>query len=143
MVNIEPASAGDVDAILAFLQANDLPDAGFRDNVTDIVAARDTGRLVGTAALEIYGRDALLRSVAVARELRGTGLGGSLTRAALARARERGVERVFLLTETAPAFFARHGFNDIDRGTVPDTIRATVEFTSACPASARVMRAEF
>jgi hypothetical protein len=46
---------------------------------------------------------------------------------------------VFLLTETAPAFFARFGFTDIDRARVPETIRQTVEFSSACPASARVM----
>jgi amino-acid N-acetyltransferase len=60
----------------------------------------------------------------------------------LARARERGVEQVFLLTETAPVFFGRLGFSDVDRAAVPDTIRATVEFASACPASARVMRIE-
>jgi amino-acid N-acetyltransferase len=140
MVTIETATPDDLDAILAFLASNSLPEAGLRDHVTDILAARDGARLVGTAALEIYGREALLRSVAVVSDLRGSGVGGLLTRAALARARERGVEHVFLLTETAPAFFGRLGFSDVDRAAVPESIRATVEFASACPASARVMR---
>ena len=87
----------------------------------------------------MYGRDALLRSVAVDPSLRGTGLGQRLTRAALDRAKASGVTRVFLLTETAAAFFPKFGFTTIERAGVPDSIRGTVEFASACPASAHVM----
>jgi N-acetylglutamate synthase-like GNAT family acetyltransferase len=36
-------------------------------------------------------------------------------------------------------FFQKFGFIDIERPRVPEAIRTTVEFASACPASARVM----
>jgi arsenate reductase len=141
-VTIEAADRDAVSAILAFLSTNGLPDAGLAEHATELLVARRGGAIVGTAALEIYDRDALLRSVAVDEALRGTGLGQRLTRGALNRAKQRGVARVFLLTETAAGFFPKFGFTDIDRANVPHSIRGTVEFASACPASARVMRLE-
>ena len=36
--------------------------------------------------------------------------------------------------------FARFGFDVVTRDAVPAAIRASVEFTSACPSSATVMR---
>ena len=140
--SIVETGAGDVPEILSFLAANNLPAAGLAEHATHLLVAREAGRLVGTAALEAYGMDVLLRSVAVDASRRGTGLGQRLTRAALDLAKERGAARVFLLTETAATFFPRFGFVDIDRAEVPPAIRGTVEFASACPASARVMMLE-
>ena len=142
MVTITTAATGDIDAIVEFLAANKLPEAGLREHGTDLLVARQAARLVGTAALEVYGDSALLRSVAVDSATRGTGLGRALTQASLERAAIRGVRRVFLLTETAPGFFTKFGFTDVPRADVPASIRATVEFAAACPASARVMMLE-
>ncbi len=141
-VAVEQAGRDAIPEVLAFLADNGLPAAGLAEHATDLLVARDRGRLVATAALETYGRDALLRSVAVDATVRGTGLGQRVTRAALDLAARRGVARVFLLTETAGAFFPRFGFVSIERTMVPDTIRRTVEFASACPAGARVMMLE-
>jgi amino-acid N-acetyltransferase len=47
---------------------------------------------------------------------------------------------VFLLTTTAERFFPRFGFEEIARDEVPASVQASVEFQSACPASAIVMR---
>jgi amino-acid N-acetyltransferase len=138
-VKIEQARREALPEIVSFLAENRLPEAGLSDHGSELLVARQKGRIVGTAALEVYDRDALLRSVAVDSTLRGTGLGQRLTRAALDAATRRGVTRVFLLTETAAGFFPRFGFADIARADVPDSIRRTVEFASACPASARVM----
>jgi amino-acid N-acetyltransferase len=77
--------------------------------------------------------------VAVDAAARGQGLGQRLTHAALDLARERGIRRVYLLTETADDFFGRFGFRLIDRADVDAAVRESVEFSSACPASARVM----
>ena len=138
-VPIETADPKAIPEIAAFLTANGLPVAGLAEYATELLVARERGRLIGTAALEIHGRDALLRSVAVDAATRGTGLGQRLTHAALERARQRGVSRVFLLTETAAAFFPKFGFTRIERSSVPESIRGTIEFVSACPASADVM----
>lgn len=138
-IPIESADRNALSEIAAFLTANGLPVAGLAEHATDFLVARDAGRLVSTAALEVYGRDALLRSVAVDPAARGTGLGQRMTRAALDRATQRGVSRVFLLTETAATFFPKLGFRSIERSSVPDSIRGTIEFASACPASAQVL----
>ena len=97
------------------------------------------GAVVGSAALELYGASALLRSVAVQRDRRGRGLGRRLTGAALDLARRCGAVRVYLLTETADDFFPRFGFSPVARREVPPSVRGSVEFVSACPESARAM----
>jgi amino-acid N-acetyltransferase len=66
-------------------------------------------------------------------------LGRRLVERTIARAREQGIRRLFLLTTTAADYFPRLGFARIDRADVPAEVAATVEFTSACPASAIAM----
>ena len=105
-----------------------------------MVVARDAGRVVGAAALELYAEGALLRSIVVDVGLQGQGVGQQLTAAAVALASELGVPMVFLLTTTAAEFFPRFGFERVSRDDVPASVGASVEFRSACPASAVVMR---
>ena len=109
------------------------------DQTARIVVARDE-QLVGTAALEMYPDGALLRSVAVASQAHGQGLGHELTEAALRIARDAGAPAVFLLTTTAEHFFPKFGFARIERHDVPASVQTSVEFTTACPSSATVMR---
>jgi len=137
--DISPAAPADLPAILALLAASKLPRAGIEDHVASTLVARQEPGVVGTAALELYGSAALLRSVAVATELRGQGLGAALTVAALDLARRRGVRTVYLLTETAAQFFPKFGFRPIDRAAVEPAVLASQEFTTACPKSALVM----
>ncbi|HVH67749.1 MAG TPA: arsenic resistance N-acetyltransferase ArsN2 [Gemmatimonadales bacterium] len=137
--DITPAAATDLSAIFALLDANKLPRAGLEEHVASTLVARENGDIVGTAALELYGSAALLRSVAVANHLRGRGLGHALTRAALDLAQRRGVRTVYLLTETAAGFFPKLGFRPITREHVERAVLASTEFTTACPESALVM----
>ena len=69
-----------------------------------------------------------------------SGAGSRLVEAARRLARDLGVRGVYLLTDSADRFFARHGFAIIDRSEVPAGIRSSVEFASVCPDSAIVMR---
>lgn len=102
----------------------------------------DAGRLIGTASLEVYGRSALLRSVAIQGDYRGQGTGKRLVEAALAFARKRQVKRVYLLTETAAGFFQRVGFRVIARDEVDEAVQRSAEFASLCPQSATCMTLE-
>jgi amino-acid N-acetyltransferase len=138
-VRIESARPEDLAAMLALLDQYRLPHAALERHVADAVVARDGSRVVGCAAVERYGPSGLLRSVAVDGPLRRTGLGGRLTDAALAHARVQGVRTVYLLTETAAEFFPRFGFRPIARDAVDPAVRASVEFTSACPSTALAM----
>lgn len=133
------ARASDLPAVLALLAHHRLPAAGLEAYTDTVLVARDAHRVVGSAALEPHGAAALLRSVAVDDAWRGTGLGQRLTAAALDLARTRGVRTVYLLTETAAGFFPRFGFQPVARDAVAPAVRGSVEFTSACPASAVAM----
>ena len=133
--------AGDAPAIRKLLGRTGLPTAGFTDCGTEVVVARRGADVVGCAGLDVRSGGALLRSVAVSPDCRGHGLGVRLTEAALDRARQLAVPAVYLLTTTAERFFPRFGFEPITRDEVPASVRLSVEFTTACPASAVVMRA--
>ena len=139
-MHISPATPADVPAILKLLEQSGLPTDGFVYHLADAMVARKGGRVIGSVALELHGDAGLLRSVAVEAAERGTRLGHQLTEAAIARARDRGLRGIYLLTTTAERFFPRFGFQVIDRSQVPEPVRRSVEFTSACPASAIVMR---
>jgi amino-acid N-acetyltransferase len=139
-VDITPATVDDFDAISRLLQENGLPVEGLFEHIGDTIVARSAGRVVGSAALERYGHAALLRSIVVGSGARGSGLGRQLTEVAVQNARDAGVREVYLLTTTAERFFPRFGFEVVGRDAVPAPVRASVEFASACPASAIVMR---
>ena len=138
-IAIEPAAAADAPAVLDLIAACGLPEAGVRDHLDAAVVARADGRIVACAALELYGDGALLRSVAVDHTIRGSGVGQRIVQAALDLAKERGAACVYLLTTTAEHFFPKFGFMPVSRDDVPAGVRQSVEFQSACPASAVVM----
>jgi amino-acid N-acetyltransferase len=138
-VIIDSACDAELPAVLALLEQAGLPPDGLSDYMATTLVAREMNRIIGSAALELYGDAALLRSVAVDQHLRGLGLGQQLTLAALDLARQHGVATVYLLTETATDFFPRFGFRPIARSAVAPAVQQSVEFTSACPASAAVL----
>jgi amino-acid N-acetyltransferase len=137
---IERAKKSDLPDVLRLLERHQLPLADVDNHIDTMVVARNDGRVVGVAGLELYAEGALLRSVAVDPALQGQRLGHQLTESALAMAREHGVENVFLLTTTAEGFFPKFGFAPIQRNDVPASVQSSVEFQSACPASAVAMR---
>ena len=94
---------------------------------------------LGWAALEQYGPDALLRSVLTVPDRRNGGVGTMLVKRVSAAAADQGVERLWLLTETAAPFFARLGFAETQRANAPASMQETTEFRSVCPASATCM----
>lgn len=96
----------------------------------------------GVVGLELYGEDALLRSLAVDPATRGRGCAKALVARAERHAREQGAQRVYLLTTTAADFFAHLGYKRVERDNAPDSIRATSEFSALCPASSVLMAKE-
>jgi amino-acid N-acetyltransferase len=137
---VDRARPEDGESIIELLKGEHLPPDGLLDHLDTTFVARQNGQIVGSAALEVYVDGALLRSVAVASELRGRGVGRDLTEAALVAARDLRVPGLYLLTTTADSYFPKFGFERITRADVPASVQASVEFTSACPASAVVMR---
>ena len=89
--------------------------------------------------VEIYGADALLRSLIVADTARTRGLGSTLVEHVEDYAASRQVRAVYLLTTTAESFFERRGYRRVDRAQAPLAIQSTREFASLCPASSAFM----
>lgn len=139
-VHITRASEADGPSILQLLRDSGLPTDGLIDHLTTALVAHDGAAIIGCAAVEIYPDGALLRSVAVAPAARGQGAGERLTEGALALARSYGAPAAYLLTTTAESYFPRFGFVRTTRASVPSGVQQSIEFRSACPASAIVMR---
>lgn len=138
-MEIRPARPDDLAAVQTLLKAAELPWEDVAPHLGAFLVGEQDGRLMACAGLEHYGAEALVRSVAIAASLRSTGLGAALCDTLLGEARRRGVRDAYLLTTTAPRFFARQGFAPIARERAPAAIRATREFAELCPASAVVM----
>ena len=139
-VTIDRARPTDLTAVLELLAAQALPVDGLEQHLPTMLVARQDDRIVGSVAVETYPDGGLLRSVAVAGDSQGRGLGQALTSAAFTMARDTGIETLYLLTTTAEGYFPKFGFERIERSDVPASVQASVEFTSACPSSAIVMR---
>jgi amino-acid N-acetyltransferase len=93
----------------------------------------------GVVGVELHGKAALLRSLAVAQAARGQGCSTRLVVEAERYAREHGATAIYLLTSTARPLFERLGYAVAERAAAPDEIRATKEFASICPSSATFM----
>lgn len=135
-VEVRPATERDAPAVAALVAGRGLPLDGLDDAWRTWVATRG-GRVVGTAGLERHGDVLLLRSVAVAADQAGAGIGARLMRAALQAA--DGVGPVALLTETAHAWFPRFGFTVTGRHLLPPSLAGSPQLRYACPASATAM----
>lgn len=137
--SLEAARPSDLAAVLALLTRVGLPQEGVELRLSTTVVAREVGQVIGCATLEVYGAVALLRSVAVDPDYRGRGLGQHFVEECLQEARKRGIQEVYLLTETAQDYFPRFGFRPVERSAVAPAIHASVEWTSACPETAQAM----
>jgi amino-acid N-acetyltransferase len=139
---LRPATPADEPAVAALLTAAALPLDGVHEALSSFVVAEDEGSIVGVAGIEACGttgEHALLRSVAVAPEWRNRKLGRALVTRVIEEAEARGAKALYLLTTTADAYFPSFGFRKTARDQVPEDVRETAEFKTACPASATVM----
>ncbi|MCS6712616.1 amino-acid N-acetyltransferase [Brachybacterium sp. EF45031] len=121
-IRLRPALPADVPAIDALVQplaarqvllGKDL--VAYYEAIQEFLVAVDAqDRVVGCGALHVMWADlAEVRTLAVAEDVRGLGVGHRLLDALLQRARDLGLQRVFCLTfETA--FFGRHGFTELE-----------------------------
>ena len=126
--------------IEALLRSCDLPFEDCAEHLENFTGIIIGDKLVAIGALQITGSTALLRSIVVDSKNRGAGLAAEMTRHLLDTARDRSVRRLYLLTETAQAYFTRFGFYAVERDTLPQGIQNTRQFQSLCPASAQAMR---
>ncbi len=137
---IEPVRPSDVAAVEEVLTASGLPVVGLSEAIEGFLLARVGDRVVGCAGMELYGRTALLRSLAVLPEHRGRGLGARLAAEIVERARRLGARAAGLLTTSVQAMASARGFVAVRRDEVPNEVRESWEFKADCCGSATCMK---
>lgn len=137
------ATTIDADAIRSLLEDQKLPTETVGTAQTDFYLALHNQTLAGVAGLEYYGDDALLRSVAVPASLQGKRIGSQLVDWMIDLAKQKHIQRLVLLTETASKFFEKKGFVRIDRSLITnEAMKQSSQFHGGCCASAMCMMLE-
>ncbi|MFW9963894.1 MAG: arsenic resistance N-acetyltransferase ArsN2 [Candidatus Sifarchaeia archaeon] len=145
-LKIDQAKTSDYYAIAVLLQETQLPPDGIEAHLENFLIIRKSEttakseKIVGSVGLEIYGKSALLRSLAVHPDYQGQGLGTRLVNKIIDFAKDRGITRIFLLTDTAEDYFTRKGFVIVTRDKVPEDMKQSIEFTTLCTSAPSMMR---
>jgi amino-acid N-acetyltransferase len=128
-------------AIRSLLESQKLPTETVGTTMTEFYLAVENEAIVGVAGFEYYGEEALLRSVAVPTSLQKKQIGSHLVDWMLSLAKQKGVKRIVLLTETASKFFAKKGFRTVERSfIVNDVMKQSSQFSGGCCNSAVCMK---
>jgi amino-acid N-acetyltransferase len=125
-MNVRSANVNDVRAIHGLINTYAERDLMLFRSMADIYTNLQTffvteqdGQVVGCCALEVIWSDlAEVKSLAVDESHKGRGVGASLVNAAVERAKQMGVPKVFGLT-LKPQFFEKLGFKVVDKDELP------------------------
>ncbi len=109
-------------------------------DLKQFLGLRQAKSIVAVGGALAFGQNGLLRSIAISRTLRGSGLGKEIVSQLELRVAASGIHTLFLLTETAAAFFMKLDYEVVSRSQVPDEICATAQFSEVCPESATCMK---
>jgi amino-acid N-acetyltransferase len=142
-ISYRQATEKDSVAIRSLLESQKLPTETVGTTTTEFYLAVDKESIVGVAGFEYYGEDALLRSVAVHTSLQKKQFGSQLVDWMLSLAKQKGMKRIVLLTETASRFFAKKGFVIVERSVIfNEAMKKSSQFCGGCCSSAACMKLE-
>ena len=133
------ATSNDYDEIVALLKEENLPTEDLSKELPHFFVIESDGRIAGAIGLELHERQGLLRSMIVHKDYRNRAIASTLVNELLQYATGAGIENVYLITTTAEGYFAKKGFDTIDRKHVAPVILSSSEFSSLCPSTATVM----
>jgi amino-acid N-acetyltransferase len=141
-ITITKASNEQKEAVMALLQTEKLPVEDLPATLDNFFVALRESQVIGAIGLEPYGQYALLRSMVVSQAHRNKNIATRLVEQLEQFGQTLGISEMYLLTETAPAYFAQKGYQQINREEVPSALQASSEFSHVCPVSAIVMKKE-
>jgi len=127
------------DQIVALLAIEGLPFDDLPKRLDNFFVMLAEDGVIAVAGMEVYARNALLRSVVVKNNYRNQGIATQMVERVMEAARSKELARVFLLTETAKDYFLNKGFEIINRELVPPQVKQSSEFSTVCPSTATVM----
>jgi amino-acid N-acetyltransferase len=125
-MNISNAKISDAEAIYSLINFYAERDkmlfrslADIYENLQSYIVAEADGHIVGCCALKVIWSDlSEIQSLAVDEANKNKGIGTMLVNAAIEKARQLGLSRIFALT-LDPGFFERLGFEKIEMDALP------------------------
>ncbi len=139
-IKVQPVRPADRSKIIELLNTANLPVGDLPASLENFFVAIDNDNIIGAIGLEVYGKYGLLRSLIVHPDHRKQSVAGKLIHELENNACDAGLEAIYLLTETAPAYFEKKGFMRVLREDVPAAVQRSSEFSHVCPSSAIVMK---
>ena len=131
------------ESTFALLKESKLDPSDLKQDHIRLFQFREGQQIIGVGGLEIFGAQALLRSVAIRKDFQGKGLGKKLVEQIENAANESGISALYLLTNTASHFFKATGYKVINRDDFAEPLKQTSQFSGLCPVSAICMKKEF
>ncbi|MTI87017.1 MAG: GNAT family N-acetyltransferase [Balneolaceae bacterium] len=119
--------------ILKLLADSNLPTEDVDIDAIDFQVGLNNNKVIAGGAVQSFGDNLLLRSVAVHSTQRGKRIGAQLVEKLV---QDFGRKPIYLLTESTTGFFEQLGFIVIKRGEVPEGVQKSTQFSKICPASA-------
>jgi len=138
-IQYRAATKEDLPRIKEILSQNNLPADDCGCHTENFIVSQKEGKIIGVGGLEVYGAFGLVRSIAVIPECRSQGIAREIFTLVEVLANDRGVNTLYLLTETAADYFRKLGFSVNSRAETPEAIAATKQFSELCPSTAEVM----
>jgi amino-acid N-acetyltransferase len=140
-LQVREISGGSLRELVGLLVAEGLPTEDVGEAGRRFFAFCDAeGTAIGYGSLERAEGDMMLRSVVTTPTYRGAGYGRVITEWLIGEAARSDAHNLYLLTTTAREFFARLGFEMVERTSVPPAIAISREFSSLCPSTAVTMK---
>ena len=135
------AKEADLKRIEELLQNSSLPTVGLSlASAQFLLAETKANEIIGVLGAQKSESATLLRSFAVIAPWRSRGVGMALVKTMLNRLQEQNRNVLYLLTETAAAYFERLGFQAISREEIPQPLLVQSGLDQACPCSSKCMK---
>lgn len=136
MNTIQLLNSTEIKSIKKLLQSNGLPHSDLETAPLHFFGVKENNEIIATGALEIYGKYAVLRSVAIKLHFQNLGYGKQIVKFLEKKAGELGVQKLYLLTTTAESFFRKLKYHPVQRELCPDKIKSSTQFNNICPSTA-------
>jgi len=122
----------DYSDVVNLLEMNNLPLEGVKEHFKHFFIIKENLEILGCIGLEVYEPDGLIRSVSVSKNAQKQGVGHELVTNIEKYASKLKLIDLYLLTDSAPDFFKKFGYNIIERDSIVSGITNSIEFTQVC-----------
>jgi len=139
-MNFKELKSEEFEKVYVLLRESKLDSSDLNQPNIRLFRAEENGELIGVGGIEIFGDQALLRSVAVGDKFHGKGFGTEVVNQIERISKVSGISALYLLTTTARGFFESRGYQLIHRDEFPEELKQTAQYSGLCPVSAICMK---